>query len=101
MMINKKKVAALIVKGLADYSPDAASKYMDKEQGVKEHKEESGDSKMGYEMAMADFIAAVKDGDVKAACKAMMEFNEMSDGMEYYKDSMGDSSNTHGDKGEY
>ena len=107
MMINKKKVAALIVRGLADFDPEQSSQtadmYMEKEQGVKtpyKHKE-SDDSRMGYEMAMADFIAAVKEGDVKAACKAMMEFNEMSEGMEYYKESMHGSHSDKDDKGSY
>ena len=101
MMINKKKVAALIVRGLEDFNPDregqTADKHMEAEQGLKtpEKHKESDDSRMGYETAMQAFIDAVKEGDCKAACKAMSEYNDMSDGMEQYKESM------HGDKEEY
>ena len=91
MMINKKKIAALIVRGMEDFNPDSDKKtadmYMEKEQGFKTP-EKHDDSRMGYEMAMKDFMDAVKDGDVKKACKAMCEFNEMSEGTEYYKESM-------------
>jgi hypothetical protein len=99
MMINKKKVAALIVRGLEDFNDphrekSTADKYMEQEQGIKtpEKHKESNDSRVGYEVAMCDFIEAVKGGDVKKACKAMLEFQEMSEGAEYYKESMhGDS----------
>ena len=107
MMINKKKVAALIVRGMDDFNPDhegqTADKYMEKEQGLKtpEKHKESDDSRMGYEMAMQDFVDAVKEGDVKKACKAMMEFNECSSGAEYYDTEPKNSMHDKGDKGNY
>lgn len=91
MMMNKKKIAALIVGGVADFDRDKADKNMEDKQGIKTPKEhkESDDSRMGIEIAMSKFIDAVKDSDVKKAVQAMMEFQEMSSGVEYYdKESM-------------
>jgi len=94
MMMNPKKVAMLIVKGLADFNQDKADKYTNEEQGIKTPKkhEESDDSRMGVEVAMRKFIEAVHDRDTKMAIEAMCEFQEMSSGVEYYKeDSMHES----------
>lgn len=100
MMMNKKKVAALIVSGLADFDQDKSNKDMEDKQGIKtptEHKE-SDDSRMGVEIAMDKLIKAIHDKDCKMAIEAMMEFQEMSSGMEYYdKSSMHESDE---DKGE-
>ena len=87
MMMNKKKVAMLIVRGMADQDHDKRDQSMEDNQGIKkpsEHKE-SDDSRMGVEMAAEKIIGAVKDGDAKKLIQALMEFQEMSSGMEYYK----------------
>jgi len=101
MMSDKKKIASLIVGGLGGLHQDKPhDKRMEDEQGIKtptEHKE-SDDSRMGIEIAMDKFIKAISEKDTKMAINAMMEFQEMSSGMEYYdKSSMHESDE---DKGE-
>ena len=93
MMMNKKKIAALIVRGLADFDQDKAERHMEDTQGVKTTKEnaESDDSRLGVEVAMRKFIDAVHDRDTKKAIEAMCEFQEMSSGMEYYESSTHES----------
>lgn len=101
MMMNNKKIAMLIVKGLADSDREyQEDKRQDDEQGIKtpEKHKKSDDSRMGVEVAMDKFIEAIHNRDTKLAIEAMCEFQEMSSGMEYYdKDSMHES---HVDKGE-
>ena len=87
MMMNNKKIAMMIVRGLADFD-DSKESDPTKEQSMKtpeEHKK-SDDSRMGPELAMEKFISAVHDRDSKKAMTAMMEFMEMSEGMEYCQD---------------
>lgn len=96
MMHDQKKIAMLIVRGLADFNKD---KEYDptKDQAMKtpdEHKE-SDDHRVGPELAMQKFIDAVHDKDCKKACKAMREFQEMSEGTEYFDSAPEDS--MHGD----
>lgn len=86
MGFDHKKVAMLIVKGLADFNSDKSTT---EDQEVKTPKEnsESDDSRLGEEVAMEKFIEAVKSNDVKKACAAMREFSEMCSGTEYVSSS--------------
>jgi len=96
MMHDKKKIAMLIVRGLADFDNKKESDPT-KDQSMKtpdEHKE-SDDHRMGPELAMQKMMDAFEDKDVKKAMMAMQEFQEMSGGMEYLeKDEEG---SMHGD----
>lgn len=76
----------LIVRGLADFDPKGENSPKDQEvKTSKEQSEEKPESRMGIESAMDKFIKAVHDNDTKKAIDAMMEFQEMCSGYEYYK----------------
>ncbi len=100
MMQNQRKIAAIIVRGLADFKDDkdsgdysSKSHYDGKEQEVKYRDSEDMDrdtAKMGVESAMEKFIDAIHQKDAKKACEAMLEFQEMSSGVDYYGHDSGD-----------
>ena len=81
MSSDNKKVAMLIIRGLANKANSN-----DMEQGVATSGEtEKDDSKMPAEMAMAEFIEAIHEKDAKKATKAYMDFKDLCSGMEYHK----------------
>ena len=82
-MLNHKKVAMLIVRGLADFDPSEESSSKDQDKTPKDDK--PYESRMGVEYAMDKFIRAVHEKDTKRAIEAMMEFQEMCSGSEYIK----------------
>ena len=75
MMGDKKKVAALIIKGLGPSSSEKKS-----EDFVDKGSEEESYKKHGIEAAMEKFMEAVHKKDAKMAAEAFMECLECSDG---------------------
>ena len=81
MMHSPKKVAMLIVRGLADFN---SNKDKDQPKASSEEHSKKDDSQMGIDSAMTTFISAVHDKDTKKAVTALLEFIEMSSGMDYF-----------------
>ena len=85
MMHSPKKIAMLIVRGLADEKIDSTESQEVKTPSEHEKKKEGNDdSTMGVEAAMKKFINAVHDKDCKKACDSLLEFIEMSEGYDYF-----------------
>lgn len=76
MMSNNKKMAMLIVQGLAKKDPSANNSKSSKEE--KEESSETEEASMGPLAAMEEFIDAVHSKDPKAAMQALKDFLDMN-----------------------
>ena len=90
-MHDQKKIAMLIVRGLADFNNKESDPTKEQETKTPKENAESDDSRMGIEVAMEKFINAVHDRDVKAAVQSFCEIGELSEGVEYFKDDVSSS----------
>lgn len=85
MRIDKKKIAMMIVSGLGDhYKKD--EDFESKDEPKKESKEEDKPkTNYGLISTAEELIKSIKEGSAEDVVKALINFNELTTGVEFQK----------------